>query len=120
MQTNKIIPITAEEDLLEPSNCAGSEPFVLMVVGDSMLPEFEEGEIIIVEPEGLVRDGSFVIAMYNGEPIFRQLVISEGRWFLKALNENFPVLEIPGTEAINGVFIQKKRPGSRRIKKSYV
>lgn len=117
MSSPKIIPIVADE---ASSDCSGGEPYALMVLGDSMLPEFEDGEIIVIEPDGLVRDGSFVIAMHNDEPIFRQVVISEERWFLKPLNELFPVLEIPGPEAIKGVIILKKKPGRRRAQKSYI
>jgi len=117
MEPKKTIPIVADT---EPSSCSGAESYALMVLGDSMLPEFEEGEIIVIEPEGLARNGSFVIAVHDGEHIFRQLVIEDGRWSLKALNERYPTLEIPGPAAVKGVIIQKKRPGSRRVKKSYV
>ena len=53
---------TRPEEDLAASACASGEPYALMVLGDSMLPEFEEGEIIVVEPEGVARDGSFVVA----------------------------------------------------------
>jgi Peptidase S24-like len=36
-------------------DCAGGESFALRVLGHSMAPEFNEGEIIIIEPEGLAR-----------------------------------------------------------------
>ncbi len=117
MSSPKIIPIAADE---AGTDCGGGEPFALMVLGDSMLPEFEEGEIIVIEPGGLVHDGSYVIAMHNDEPIFRQVVISEERWFLKPLNDLFPVLEISGLDAIKGVIILKKKPGRRRAQKSYI
>jgi DNA polymerase V len=41
-------------------SCGGGEAFALRVLGQSMAPEFAEGEIIIVEPEGLAREGSYV------------------------------------------------------------
>ncbi len=55
------------------SDCAGGESFALRVLGSSMEPEFHEGEIIIVEPEGLARDGSYVLAWHQDEWTFRQL-----------------------------------------------
>jgi SOS-response transcriptional repressor LexA len=100
--------------------CENAEPFALMVLGDSMLPEFAEGEIIVVEPEGLARDGSFVIAQHEGEPILRQLVNRAGGWWLHPLNPRYPDAAIAGLEAVRGVVIQKSRPGSRRSRKSYV
>lgn len=120
MATRKVIPIKEEKAPDDGPSCGGGEPYALMVLGDSMLPEFTEGEIIIVEPEGLARDGSFVIAYHDDEYIFRQLVIREGRWFLKPLNDLYPVAEIPGASAVKSVITQKKRPGKRSSHKYYV
>lgn len=100
--------------------CESAEPFALMVLGDSMLPEFAEGEVIIVEPEGLAHDGSFVVAQHDGEPILRQLLSRGGRWWLHPLNPHYPDAELAGLEAVRGVVIQKSRPGSRRSRKTYV
>jgi DNA polymerase V len=92
--------------------CAGSEPFALRVLGDSMAPEFEQGTIIIVEPAGVLEGGCFVVAQHENEYLFRQLVIDGSRWLLKPLNGNYPTLEIPGPQAIKGRVIQKA--GKRR------
>lgn len=122
MQHRKTIPIheaTSEEDQAL-SACSSGEPYALMVLGDSMLPEFEDGEIIVVEPEGLARDGSYVVAFHNDEYTFRQLVSHEQKWYLRPLNDIYPTEEIPGLEAVKGVVIQKKKPGKRSSMKSYV
>ncbi|MDP2029670.1 MAG: S24 family peptidase [Thiobacillus sp.] len=111
------IPIQAVN---EASNCSSAEPYALMVLGDSMMPEFAQGEIIVVEPSGLVKDGSYVVAFVNEEYIFRQLVQHEDGWMLKPLNplfENIPVADI---DVAKGVVIMKKRPGRRSEQKSYV
>ncbi|MBV6476459.1 MAG: S24 family peptidase [Rhodocyclaceae bacterium] len=115
----KIIPVVPAPDPA-PESCEAAEPFALMVLGDSMLPEFAEGEIIIVEPEGLARDGSYVVAQHEGEPVLRRLVEREGRWWLHALNPAYPDAELAGIGAVRGVVIQKSKPGSRRSRKSYV
>jgi SOS-response transcriptional repressor LexA len=117
----RTIPILPQEggDITLDS-CSGAEPFALMVLGDSMLPEFAEGEIIIIEPEGLAQDGSFVLAQVNGEYIFRQLREHEGKWRLEALNPRYPALDIADLSAVKGVIIQKQKPGSRRWRKSYL
>ncbi len=109
-----IIPIDAEM-----SSCAEAEPFALQVLGDSMEPEFRHGCVVVIDPAGTIRDGSYVLAMYNEEYIFRQLVIAEGRYFLKPLNEAYDTLEIPGLDAIKGIIVQ--RAGRRRRdRKHYV
>ncbi len=118
----KIIPVTpvAPEQDAALEACESAEPFALMVLGDSMLPEFAEGEIIVVEPEGLARDGSYVVAQHDGEPVLRQLLRREERWLLHPLNPRYPDAELAGLEAVRGVVIQKSRPGSRRSRKTYV
>lgn len=93
--------------------CAESEPFALRVLGDSMVPEFKEGHIIIIEPNGIVKNGSYVFAVYDNEYIFRQLIIDEnGEHFLKPLNDKYPTLKISGLEVVKGVITQ--RAGTRR------
>ena len=59
------IPIVADEPPAA-ADCSGAESFALMVLGDSMAPEFVDGEVIVVEPEGLASDGSFVVAKVEG------------------------------------------------------
>lgn len=104
----------------EADACAGAEPYALMVLGDSMLPEFAEGEIIVIEPEGLATDGSYVIAYANDEYIFRQLKRHDEGWMLKPLNPLYPNLPIASLDSVKGVIVQKKKPGRRKEMKRYV
>jgi SOS-response transcriptional repressor LexA len=109
----------SEEDLAV-SACATGEPYALMVLGDSMLPEFVEGEVIVVEPEGIARDGAFVVAWANDEYIFRQLVKHPEGWMLKPLNPIYPNIPIDDVkETVKGVVVLKKKPGRRREAKRY-
>jgi SOS-response transcriptional repressor LexA len=109
------IPIRAVED-----GCSGGESFALMVLGDSMAPEFDEGDVVVIEPEGLATDGSFVLAEHGGELIFRQLRRSGEGWTLQALNPRYPSAAIADLSGVRGVVIQKSRPGRRRATKRYV
>jgi SOS-response transcriptional repressor LexA len=102
------------------SDCTGAEVFALQVLGQSMAPEFDEGEVIVIEPGGALRDGSFVLAQLDGEWLFRQLRrVGEG-WCLHALNPAFASRTLPDLAAVRGVVIQKARPGRRRASKSYL
>jgi DNA polymerase V len=118
MQARKTIPIA--EALPPESSCSAAESFALMVLGDSMAPEFLDGEIIIIEPEGLAADGSYVLAEAGGELIFRQLAKAGGGWELRPLNPIYPSIGIADLSAIKGVIIQKSKPGRRRATKRYV
>ncbi|MDO9226643.1 MAG: S24 family peptidase [Pseudomonadota bacterium] len=110
-------PETPEE--METSACASGEPYALMVLGDSMQPEFMEGEIIVVEPEGLAKDGSYVVAFVNDEYIFRQVVQHPEGWMLKPVNPLYPNLPVEGLSVVKGVVIMKKKPGKRSEQKAY-
>jgi phage repressor protein C with HTH and peptisase S24 domain len=102
------------------ANECADECFALQVLGMSMEPEFMHGEIVIVEPEGLVKDGCYVVAQHRQEWIFRQLFVNtQGGWTLHALNPNFGDLHIQALSAIVGVIIQKSTPGQRSASKSY-
>ena len=97
----------------ELSSCGASEPFALRVLGDDMLPEFEEGHIIIVDPGGAVKDGCFVVANSNDEFIFRQLFIEGEQIVLRAMQPGHEEISLPnGMQDIVGVVSQ--RSGRRR------
>jgi len=104
---------------IELGSCSEAEPYALMVLGDSMRPEFMHGEIIVIEPEGLAHDGSFVIADANGELIFRQLIKHPEGWMLKPLNALYPNIPLDDLSPVKGVIILKKIPGKRKEAKHY-
>lgn len=99
--------------------CGGGESFALMVYGESMAPEFLSGEIIVIEPEGLAKEGAYVLAQVDGEWIFRQLVRAGEGWCLHALNPAFADQPIADLTPIKGVIIQKSVPGRRRASRRY-
>ncbi|HSW24263.1 MAG TPA: S24 family peptidase [Burkholderiaceae bacterium] len=103
-----------------PDGCSGGEVFALRVLGDSMAPEFLEGEIVIVEPDGAVHDGSFVLARADGEWTLRRLDRCDNGWVLRALNPAYRDHALPDLAAVHGVIIQKAVPGKRRLGKSYL
>jgi DNA polymerase V len=104
--------------------CSGGESFALRVLGEDMLPEFREGDIIIVEPDGALKDGAFVLARPGGDWMLRQLVRRGEGWALRALNAaacTTPA-EIPlaDLQAVHGLVIQRAVPGRRRLTRSYL
>jgi len=108
--------VSAELD----DGCSGGEVFALRVLGDSMAPEFVEGEIVIIEPDGLAKDGSFVLARQADGWILRQLVAAGAGWLLRPLNPAYPERPLPALSYVHGVVIQKAVPGRRRLSKRYI
>lgn len=101
-------------------DCASHEPFALQVLGDDMRPEFEPGDIVIIEPEGLVRDGSYVLALLAGDWSLRQLARDGDGWRLRSLRAGDAGVPVADLGCVRGVVIQRSKPGRRRLTKRYV
>jgi DNA polymerase V len=116
-----VVSATAQQDTSSGSGCSETELVALMVLGDSMAPEFIDGEILVIETGVTPIDGWFVIATVNEEFIFRQLKRDDqGGWLLHALNPAYPDVSIAGLDGIKGVVTHKRKPGSRKSVKYYV
>ncbi|HCD15493.1 LexA family transcriptional regulator [Shewanella sp.] len=88
-----------------PIKCS-QHSFIVKVEGESMLPRFEEGDLIYVDPEAQVENGSYVVARLDDEnqATFKQLIIDGNKKYLKALNPDWPnkFVEINGNCTIVG------------------
>lgn len=127
MQTRKPITIpvvSADTQADEPggSNCDGKEIVALMVLGDSMQPEFSEGEILVIQMGAPATEGAYVIAEVAHEDfLFRQLKRDQqGGWRLVALNWAYPDTALAGLQSIKGVVTHKRNARSRKLVKSYL
>jgi len=119
-----------------PTTCTDAETFALQVLDASMEPEFPAGCIIIVDPTGYARHGSYVLAkpassgvtVINRETdqsandlgdvlddyVFRQLIkTSDSAWELAPLNNTYSnQCTSADLSDIVGVIVQ--RAGKRR------
>ena len=87
------------EEFLPVTSSVGARAFALKVVGNSMEPEFREGEIVIVDPDHEAETGSFVVAKINhDEATFKQLIKDGGSVFLRPLNGAYPVMDVTGRD----------------------
>jgi phage repressor protein C with HTH and peptisase S24 domain len=115
-----VVPAPGQAGEQTGSQCDDKEIIALMVLGVSMEPEFNEGEILVIEMGGQPYEGAYVIATEDDEPTFRQLKRdAQGGWLLHALNPVFPDAPIASLEAVRGVITQKKKAGSRKSVKFY-
>ncbi|MBA4176891.1 MAG: phage repressor protein [Leptothrix sp. (in: Bacteria)] len=114
-------PPRADED---DAGCSAGESFALRVLGDDMQPEFNEGDIIVIEPDGVLKDGSFVLARLPDDGwTFRQLCVRGDAWALHALNPaRTDLVDVPLADlsSVHGLVIQKTVPGRRKLGKSYL
>ncbi|NQW80612.1 MAG: S24 family peptidase [Polaromonas sp.] len=96
-------PDDGGQELIPTSVPIQRHTFALRVVGDSMEPDFRAGMILVVEPEMEPNPGDYVIAK-NGseETTFKQLVRDGADWYLKPLNDRYPIKPL-GRSTIVGV-----------------
>lgn len=83
----------------------GPNTYALRVKGESMEPRFTAGSILIVDPSIEALPGSFVIAKEGGECTFKQFVKDGLDWYLKPLNDRFPVKAFREGMSICGVVV---------------
>lgn len=103
-------PTYGTELLPCPIKCS-PESYVLRVRGTNMEPKFHEGDLIFVDPNVTADHGNYVVVRLDGsnETTFKQLIIEEGKQYLKALNPDWPNRIIEVYEGVNiyGVIVFK-------------
>jgi SOS-response transcriptional repressor LexA len=86
----------------------GAQAFALEIKGDSMEPEFTPGDKIVVEPEQPVQHGCFVVVRENdSEAMFKQYISEGSHYYLKPLNNRYPIIEMSQRFHICGVVVEK-------------
>ena len=103
---------------LDPGGCEARAPYVLMVLGDEMEPEFQDGAVIIVDPALPHTHGAYVVADYQGETYFRQFELRDNESWLVATNDKHQDIRIEGTLEVRGVVTQQARNRKLGIKKA--
>lgn len=94
------------------SDISGGNVFALMVNGDSMEPEFHDGETITVNPLTEAEPGDFVIVKNaDGQTTFKQLKRYGASWVLHPLNPKYEdkVLRRGDFKVIGKVVKKEKR-----------
>jgi len=100
--------------------CGSDELYALMVIGEEMMPEFEDGDIIVIDPSGNPEHGKFVVAEVNEEYTFRCLAIRDGVHYLHSLQEPDNLQELPrGRDAVKGIIVQKNGKSRRRSDRKF-
>jgi SOS-response transcriptional repressor LexA len=103
-------PIYGGERIHCPIRCSPTS-YVLRVHGSSMEPKFVEGDLLFVDPNVAPTHGKYVVVRLGNaeEASFKQLIVEDGKQYLKALNPDWPnrILEVSDDAFICGVVIFK-------------
>lgn len=100
------------------TGCSAKAPYALRVTGDSMEPEFQDGAVIIVDPDHPAFDGAYVVADCQGETTFRQLRLQQERRLLVALKDGYPEQELGPSDQLRGVVTQQARNRKQGLKRA--
>ncbi|CCN38195.1 putative Peptidase S24/S26A/S26B/S26C [Vibrio nigripulchritudo SFn27] len=91
-----------------PAPCS-EKTFILQVKGISMEPDIRAGELIFVDPEVSPSNDMFVVVSREaGNKVsLKQLIIEDGKQFLKSSNPNWPeqIIPLDPNDSILGVVI---------------
>ena len=91
----------------------GMEAFALRVIGDSMLPEFEDGHIIVVDPGYPLISGCYAVLVNNDEVLFGLYLCDEKGPRLEYLNPENESVPLAANFQVKGIVTQRN---SRRRK----
>jgi DNA polymerase V len=72
--------------------------YVIRVLGNSMEPRIQDGDLILVDCSKEPRPGNIVIAMINGSAVVKKHLIQVGRVILRSANSKYPDIEIKETD----------------------
>ena len=92
----------------------GVNGYALHVKDVSMDPVFPKNTLLIVDPEKVAKDRSYVIAKLSNfeEPIFRQLLLDASDRYLKALSPDFDqykMIYLNSNDKLLSIVVQAKR-----------
>lgn len=96
---------------------------VVKVVGDSMAPEYEPGDMVLIEParDSTVRTGDVAFVMLNGEGLLKVLDFKRDRdtgrllnLRLRSLNEGFPEIPVGEGDWFHVIGVEAYRIQGRR------
>lgn len=97
-------------------DCSLAEPYALMVLGDSMEPEFPDHCVVVIDPVDQCGDGAYVFVEVEGVRWFRQWRVDpRGQPWLLATNPLYPEIPLEGLNyKILGVIVQRNM--DRKVK----
>lgn len=94
---------------------AGEQSFAITIEGDSMtcggLVSFPDGTIVTIDPGQPVENGDFGLFMLldSNESTFKQLIIDQGKKFLKGLNPLWPLVPVQDNLKVIGRAVHAQR-----------
>lgn len=116
------VPIEAVTDIVEEIELTGSavhdgyEYFGLLVTGDSMLPEYRDGDVVILRAQPTAETGDDVVAYIgSSDATLKRLTVTENGLQLRPLNPAYEIRSFSNDEVralpvtIAGIVVEQRR-----------
>lgn len=120
------VPIEAVQDIIEHIDItekmarSGYDYFGLLVTGNSMVPEYLDGDVVIVRMQPTAETGDDVVAYINGyDATLKRITVTENGIQLRPLNPEYETRSFTNQEVaklpvtIAGVVVELRRKKSR-------
>jgi SOS-response transcriptional repressor LexA len=103
-------PYPGVADEYVETDLQGRHLFAIRVQGDSMEPIFNEGEVLVVDPEVQPQSGDYAIIKkdHEEEASFKQLKKFRGVWILHPLNPRYEDQEMTKEMRVVGKVVRKQ------------
>lgn len=116
------VPIEAITDVIDQIDLSGKEfdngytYFALLVTGDSMFPEYRDGDVVIIRAQSTAETGDDVVA-YVGrdDATLKRITVSDEGVLLRPLNPAYPVRRFSPDEVrtmpvtVAGIVVEQRR-----------
>lgn len=88
-----------EEKISRPFDVRDPRAYGVKVRGDSMMPRYRPGEVLVVSPNIPVQDGDEVyVTLLNGERLLKVARRADGGWILESENHAYPARLVKQSE----------------------
>jgi repressor LexA len=107
-------PVGVADDYIKCPDLSDPNAFAVRIVGDSMLPDYAEGDIVVFSPSRAVDNGDdcFVRFSHPHETTFKRVYFQpEGNVMLQPRNRQYPPFVVE-QDRINGIYkaVRKYQP----------
>ena len=73
----------------------GPGKYGVIVHGDSMEPDIKDGDIVVIDPDVAIDNGSKVIVIIDGQAYVKKIYFQDNVIVLQSLNPRYPPMTIP-------------------------
>lgn len=88
-------------DINRPYDVTDPNAYALIISGDSMVPKFEPGDVILVSPNMGVRTGDYaVVRLKDGTVAAKRVRAKNSHFILESTNPEYPPVECPAEDVV--------------------